>query len=62
MGRLKQNRWSDAEGKNHSRVCIVAEKVEFKAEKQNFAENSKKNAPSASSEFSPHHGEYVPTF
>ena len=30
VGRLKQNRWTDAEGKNHSAVKIVAEHVEFK--------------------------------
>jgi single-strand DNA-binding protein len=30
VGRLKQNRWTDENGKNHSRVIIVAEHVEFK--------------------------------
>jgi single-strand DNA-binding protein len=30
VGRLKQDRWTDAEGRNHSRVLIVAEHVEFK--------------------------------
>lgn len=30
VGRLKQNRWKDANGKNASRVTIVAEHVEFK--------------------------------
>lgn len=30
VGRLKQDRWEDAEGKVHSRVKIVAEHVEFK--------------------------------
>ncbi len=30
VGRLKQDRWTDAEGKNHSRVKIVGEHVEFK--------------------------------
>jgi single-strand DNA-binding protein len=30
VGRLKQDRWSDPEGKPHSRVLIVAEHVEFK--------------------------------
>jgi single-strand DNA-binding protein len=29
VGRLKQDRWSDAEGKNHSRIKIVGEHVEF---------------------------------
>jgi single-stranded DNA-binding protein len=30
VGRLKQNRWVDPEGKNKSRVLIEAEHVEFK--------------------------------
>ena len=30
VGRLKQNRWKDADGKTKSRVSIVAEHVEFK--------------------------------
>ncbi|MDR0552206.1 MAG: single-stranded DNA-binding protein [Spirochaetaceae bacterium] len=32
VGRLKQDRWNDAEGKLHSRVSIVAEHVEFRPE------------------------------
>jgi len=32
VGRLKQDRWTDAEGKPHSRVSIVAEHVEFRPE------------------------------
>jgi single-strand DNA-binding protein len=32
VGRLRQNRWSDTEGKPHSRVTIVAEHVEFRPE------------------------------
>ncbi len=30
MGRLKQDKWTDADGKPHSRIFIVAEHVEFK--------------------------------
>lgn len=30
VGRLKQDRWVDADGKAHSRVKIIAEHVEFK--------------------------------
>jgi single-strand DNA-binding protein len=30
VGRLKQNRWNDPDGKPHSRVTIVAEHVEFR--------------------------------
>lgn len=29
VGRIKQNRWKDEEGKNHSRVHIIAEHIEF---------------------------------
>jgi len=32
VGRLKQSRWTDADGKPHSRVAIVAEHVEFRPE------------------------------
>ena len=32
MGRLKQERWNDADGKTRSRVVIVAEHVEFRPE------------------------------
>jgi len=32
VGRLKQDRWSDPEGKPRSRVTIVAEHVEFRPE------------------------------
>ncbi len=34
VGRLKQDRWQDPEGKARSRVLIVAEHVEFKPIKQ----------------------------
>ncbi|WP_086045924.1 single-stranded DNA-binding protein [Treponema endosymbiont of Eucomonympha sp.] len=30
VGRLKQNRWQDPDGKNKTRIVIVAEHVEFK--------------------------------
>jgi len=30
VGRLRQDRWTDPEGKGHSRVEIIAEHVEFK--------------------------------
>ena len=33
VGRLKQDRWQDAEGNNRSKVLIVAEHVEFKPKK-----------------------------
>ena len=30
VGRLKQNRWEDADGKMHSRIFIIAEHIDFK--------------------------------
>ncbi len=30
VGRLKQDRWADPDGKTHSRILIIAEHVEFK--------------------------------
>ena len=30
VGRLKQDRWTDPDGKPHSRVLVIAEHVEFK--------------------------------
>jgi len=30
VGRLKQDRWADKEGRNHSKVKVVGESVEFK--------------------------------
>ena len=32
IGRLKQNRWNDNEGRSHSRIIIVADHVEFHTE------------------------------
>jgi single-strand DNA-binding protein len=32
VGRLKQDRWNDANGKQRSKVTIVAEHVEFRPE------------------------------
>lgn len=30
VGRLKQKRWKDEEGKLHSRIVVIAEHIEFK--------------------------------
>ncbi len=35
VGRLKQDRWTDPEGKPHSKVFIIAEHVEFKPQLKN---------------------------
>ena len=32
VGRLRQGRWIGDDGKNHSKVCIVAEHVEYRAD------------------------------
>ena len=34
VGRLKQERWTDSEGKSHERIKVVAEHVEFKPQKE----------------------------
>jgi single-strand DNA-binding protein len=34
VGRLKQDRWTDPDGKPHSRVYVIAEHVEFKPGKK----------------------------
>ena len=46
VGRLKQDRWKDSEGRTQSKVCIVAEHVEFmknssELEKGDNSENDK---------------------
>ena len=45
VGRAKQDRWLDQEGKNRSKVKIVAEHVEFKPFKKN--DESKEEASEA---------------
>jgi single-strand DNA-binding protein len=45
VGRLKQDRWTDPEGKLHSRVLIIAEHVEFKPQlKKPDGEETKEEA------------------
>lgn len=34
VGRLKQDRWKDADGKNYSKVKIIAEHIDFKPVKK----------------------------
>jgi single-strand DNA-binding protein len=49
VGRLKQSRWNGTDGKNHSRVTIVAEHVEFrpdfKREEDGQTVSAASNAP-----------------
>ncbi|MCL2244696.1 MAG: single-stranded DNA-binding protein [Treponema sp.] len=49
VGRLKQSRWNDADGKSRSRVIIVAEHVEFRpdSKKEEKAETQKSAADSS---------------
>jgi len=48
VGRLKQSRWSDPDGKTRSRVSIVAEHVEFRTE---FKKDTKPAGVSYDDEF-----------
>ena len=51
VGRLKQDRWTDTDGKPHSRVLIVAEHVEFKPQlKKQGAEGEKEGEDDDSQE------------
>jgi single-strand DNA-binding protein len=59
MGRLKQNRWNDSDGKTHSKVCIVAERVEFRAGKKEDSGETERNRPSRNPQYQE---KYVPTF
>lgn len=43
VGRLKQNRWTDSDGKAHSRVKVIAEHIEFKPY---FKKEGENNTPS----------------
>jgi single stranded DNA-binding protein (ssb) len=48
VGRLKQDRWTDSEGKPRSKVMVVAEHVEFKPQrKEAQAEASEETATEA---------------
>ena len=51
MGRLKQDRWTDQEGKGHSKVYIVAEHVEFRPQiKKNGAAEAEAEKPAEAAE------------
>jgi single-strand DNA-binding protein len=39
VGRLKEERWTDHDGKQHSKVVIVAEHVEFRPEVKKASDN-----------------------
>jgi single-strand DNA-binding protein len=52
VGRLKQDRWTDPDGKPHSRVEIVAEHVEFRPQlkKQDGEEKAEEEKPAEGAE------------
>ena len=52
VGRLKQDRWTDPDGKPHSRVEIIAEHVEFKPQlkKQDGEEKAEEEKPAEAAE------------
>lgn len=49
VGRLKQNRWTDEEGKNHSKVKVIAEHIEFKPmfKKAEDSQGTTENGPAS---------------
>jgi single-strand DNA-binding protein len=50
VGRLKQDRWTDTDGKPHSRVEIVAEHVEFKPQLKKQGADGEKDGNAEGSE------------
>jgi len=44
VGRLKQDRWTDADGRPRSRVLIVAEHVEFKPQLRKEGDDKEEGA------------------
>jgi single-stranded DNA-binding protein len=48
VGRLKQDRWTGADGKNHSKVSIVAEHVEYRADFKKTDESENDELPAGS--------------
>ncbi|MDR2054233.1 MAG: single-stranded DNA-binding protein [Treponema sp.] len=50
VGRIKQERWTDRDGKNQSRVLIVAEHIEFRPEFEKTAAGEREEGPEESTE------------
>ncbi len=50
VGRMKQDRWVGSDGKNHSRLMLVAEHVEFKAAASSGGDESAMEAAIAAHE------------
>ena len=53
VGRLKQDRWTDPDGKPHSRIFIVAEHVEFKPQLKKTDPDGKDQESDAQAEVAP---------
>ncbi|MDR0474819.1 MAG: single-stranded DNA-binding protein, partial [Treponema sp.] len=47
VGRLKQNRWNGTDGKSYSKICIVAEHVEFRPEANKAGHAAQSPSPAA---------------
>jgi len=47
VGRLKQDRWNDPDGKLRSKICIVAEHVEFRPEFKKDTKTASEGIPAA---------------
>jgi single-strand DNA-binding protein len=59
VGRLKQERWTDRDGKTQSKVVITAEHLEFRPE---FAKTETPEAEAATEENEEHEDTFAPTF
>jgi single-strand DNA-binding protein len=62
VGRLKQERWQDREGKAQSKVSIVAEHVEFRPEFKKNNEPAKSEAEETETEEYAEEENLVPSF
>ena len=62
VGRLKQNRWNDGDGKARSRVSIVAEHVEFRPETSNPADRQETEPAPDEAEIGDNEELFVPGF
>ncbi len=63
VGRLKQDRWVGADGKNYSKIKVIAEHVEFKPQfKNNGAENAMQDNLAVEEEAAVFAEEEIPAF
>ena len=57
VGRLKQDRWTGSDGKNHTKVAIVAEHVEYRTDFKNTNGTAAENENETLAEQAPEDGE-----